>query len=331
MRPRFHLSPNIPGGVARKGDGGQRPPRRPGSGRHPPRARACALALLSALAACSSYVPPAAVTPDGHADLSQCGRGIETAVGPLLAAADLIAPIAETAARLNDDAILDGINLVHAPGAVARIEAALAPGDILLIARHNTVFGRITPGYLTHGLFALGSEAQLRALGLWDDAALAPWHGRIAAGARIIDAAGTGPVDLRSVASVAAEGLAIFRPRDTSAATRRARLRAALAMQGLPFDYRFDAATPEAVFCTEYLDHIMPDMGLPRDPLTGREVILPDRIAQAAFEGDLPLDLVLFLYADSDGLHDGSPALLRATIAANWPGAPAAGASADPP
>ncbi|MCC7322036.1 MAG: hypothetical protein IT542_13790 [Rubellimicrobium sp.] len=283
------------------------------------RARSAALVLSAALlAGCAPHAEPGAVAASATADLSTCGRG----AGGFDGMATLAAPIMPVLTTLNREILLRDGRLERFPEAIPLLEATLQPLDVVLTSRRHSVGGAISPGYFTHGIVYLGTETQLQALGLLDDPAIAPHRAEIAAGATLAEANGA-PVALVTLARVLdADGAAVFRPRGLSRQALRDGLRTTFASRGLPFDHRFDGADGDAIFCTELVDRALPDARLPRDTVGGHEVVLPDRIASAALTGASPLEPVLFLYADAQGLHRGSTALLRATIAANWPAPP---------
>lgn len=274
-----------------------------------------AMFLILGLAACTPRVGPGEVAPDAQADLTSCGSDM----GLVLGVARAISPALTMLAAANNDLAGREGHLLADDRAAEQLSAVLEPLDIILISRRHTIGGRVVPGFLTHAALYSGSEAQLRALGMWNDPLIRPHQAEIANGARIIEA-NAAPVSLVSISeAIDADSVVVLRQRGLSAAARQEGLRTAFSYHGTPFDSRFDAETPERVFCTELADRALPEAGLPHDRIAGRAMILPDRIAQVALEGDAPLDLVVFLHGDGDDLHQGDMALLRATIAANWP------------
>jgi hypothetical protein len=213
--------------------------------------------------------------------------------------------------------------LEAAPEARALVEAVLQPMDVVFVHNRNRVSGQLIPGQFTHGAVYLGTEAQLRAAGLWQLAALAPHRDEIAAGAVYLEAVdggvrlATGDVVLNTDAVVA------LRPQGMD---RAAALGRGLDRMGVPFDMHFDATDESALFCAELIGEIYPAAPLPRTPvpLPNRETILIDRIVAGALTGDLPFGLVGYVKADAGG---GVAALsardLARDIRAAWPEATA--------
>lgn len=280
-----------------------------------PLARAFVLGLALALAACAQHTAPGDVTPDATADLSTCSAGMEF----VLAASVLVGPAMEGFVQANNERVSRDGHLRDTPEAEARLAALLQPLDIVLIARQHTLGARLIPGFLTHAALYLGSPAQLRAAGVWNDPAVAPHRAAITAGAHVIEANGA-PVALITLEdAIDADAVVVIRQHGLTRGAVQDGIRTALAYHGTAFDRRFDAATPDNVYCTELAARALPGAGLPHERIAGREMILPDRIAIAMIEGTAPLDLVTFLYADPQGLHESEAAHLRATIAANWP------------
>lgn len=190
--------------------------------------------------------------------------------------------------------------LERAPQARALVEAALRPGDVVFVHNRNRVSGQLIPGQFTHGALYVGTEAQLRAAGLWQLRALAPYHDQITAGDVYLEAVDggvrltTGDVVLNTDAVVA------LRPRGMY---RAAALDRGLGRMGVPFDMRFDSTDASELFCAELIGEIYPDAPLPRTPvpLPGRETIMIDAIVAGALSGDLPFALVGYVKADARG------------------------------
>ncbi|MCB1355869.1 MAG: hypothetical protein KDK53_05000 [Maritimibacter sp.] len=204
------------------------------------------------------------------------------------------------------------------PEARALVEEALRPLDVVFVHNKNRVSGQLIPGQFTHGAVYLGTEAQLRAAGLWSRPALAPWRDAIRGGAYYLEAVDggvrltTGDVVLNTDAVVA------LRPRGMD---RGAVLERGLARMGVPFDMHFDATDPSELFCAELIGEMYTAAPLPRTavPLEGRETILIDRIVAGALTGDLPFALVGYVKADASGGAAALPAgALARDILAAW-------------
>lgn len=272
-------------------------------------------ALALVLAGCTPGAAPRDLQPDPDADLSTCGQ---PGRAPSQGFIDRIEPLGPLAVpMLRDIRARDGW-LFGDAGAEAHLAASLQPLDIVIVSYRQSLIAQVTQGYLSHAALVIGSEAQVQALGLWDAPALAPLRDDIRAGATLIEANG-GAVALVTLGAVLnADGAVILRPTGLTLAGRRRAVLRALADLGQPFDFSFDANSPQTVFCTELIDRSLPGADLPRTLLYARQTILPDVIASAALDGTAPLAIIDFVHADRTGWQQGSADLLRATIAANW-------------
>ena len=209
--------------------------------------------------------------------------------------------------------------LERQPEARALLQGALAPMDVVFVHNRNRVSGQLIPGQFTHGAVYLGTEAQLRAAGLWYQSALAPWRSAIADGAVYLEAVeggvrlATGDVVLNTDAAVA------LRP---TGMDRAAVLARGLERMGTPFDMHFDATDASALFCAELIGEMYEGPPLPRMPvaLPGRETILIDAIVADALAGELPFSLVGYVKAHPTG---GASALSATDLARDirtaWP------------
>ena len=73
-------------------------------------------------------------------------------------------------------------------GLAKAVTPRLRPLDIVLTSHEGQLSSQMIPGHLTHALTYLGTPADLKALGVWDDAAFQPYQAAIAGGRTFIDA-----------------------------------------------------------------------------------------------------------------------------------------------
>lgn len=205
------------------------------------------------------------------------------------------------------------------PELAALLETELRPLDMLFFHSENRVSGRLIPGQFTHGAVYVGSEAKLRAAGLWDLPALRPWHGHIRAGAVYLEAV-DGGVRLAPPGIVLdTDAVVALRPRGIDRADA---LRRGLAQMGVPFDMHFDAGDASRLFCSELIALMFPQAELPRTRVHGRVTILPDAVVAGVLTRDLPFQLVGYVEATrGGGARVQPPQLLAWHIRRAWPGA----------
>lgn len=203
------------------------------------------------------------------------------------------------------------------PEARAALVGALQPLDVLFFHSDNRVSGLLIPGQFTHGAVYLGSEAQLRAAGLWNLPALRPYQAQIAAGDIYLEAVDGGVRLIGPEVVLDTDAVVALRPRGISAPATMAR---GLGMMGVPFDMRFDATDDSALFCAEMIARMYPAADMPRTAVLDRETIVIDGIVAGALAGDLPFGLVGYVEATTGG---GARALsardLAWDIRLEWP------------
>lgn len=178
------------------------------------------------------------------------------------------------------------------PGLISGNEAAYRhitsvarPLDLVFLANKSYIGGRYVPGRFTHSAIYLGSEAELREIGMWNDPAIVPLHEKIRAGGRFIEAVHpvvrlATPEQLLQVDSVA-----ILRP-ELSLAQRREAARIGVGALGAPFDYWFDDRTKGDYSCTELISAAMPSLKLPEIVAYGRPAVMPDAVVTQAIRGE---------------------------------------------
>lgn len=203
-------------------------------------------------------------------------------------------------------------------GAFARMMSVLSPLDIILVKNGGSLSSNNIPGHFSHAIVYLGPDRELRQLGVWRDKAANVHRTAIRAGKTMIEADARG-VHLSTPASIMnTDRLLVLRP---EFAGRQCRLRTTVAFLehlGTPFDFSFDSSEDTRLFCTELIDHVAPDLGLPSRTFYGRPTIFPDHLAEAATRPGSRLQPVLYLKGDSSGWRAADSRELRADVAKAW-------------
>lgn len=206
----------------------------------------------------------------------------------------------------------------------------LRPFDILLFSNKHRLSGRVGAGLFGHSAVYLGSERDLRALGLWNDPVVVPHHADIRAGRTIIESAQRHGVALSPLSDIVeTDRLMIVRPQIAGDSERRATARRFFARIGARFDHHIRLEESERLFCTELIDQAMPRLRLPRRTQYDRQIIFPDDVAKAAIGGSGKLRFVAYLAGDRAGWRLGSAPQALADISAQTPGR-ASGAAGSP-
>jgi hypothetical protein len=174
----------------------------------------------------------------------------------------------------------------------------LAPGDILLEKTPFRLTDLMIPGYWGHAAIWVGSEPELRALGVWDHPAVRPHHHAIRQGKRIVEALRPG-VTLNSLAHfLNVDDLAVLRPQQPDRDLQAARVVRAFRQIGKAYDFNFDVETTDRIVCSELVYQVYTELPWPTSRALGRATISPDQVAQRAL-GNGPLRVVA-LYRNGD-------------------------------
>lgn len=255
---------------------------------------------------------PAGTPPE--ALVAACCRNAEVVPAPLTLAAEMAAPatVVTFYATVFRRPFLDGNEEV-----AALVAPHLRPLDVVTGRVKGRLSGQMVPGYFTHAAIYLGTEAQLRAEGLWDLPALRPHQGDIRAGRVFLEAMPPRVRLVRLGQMLDVDALAVLRApigRDE----KRAALEYGLPAVGRPFDFSFNADTPECLFCTELVHDALPSLGLTPRPIYGRNSLLPDDVAATALDGSGRTRLVVFIEGTRDGVRTGGQAELTRRLLQAW-------------
>lgn len=188
--------------------------------------------------------------------------------------------------------------LFHRDDVTAAIAGQLRAGDILLEKTPFRLTDALIPGHWGHAAVWIGTEAELRSLGLWDHPLVLPHHAAIRAGAGVVEALRSG-VELNPLERfLNIDDMAVLRARESNAQGRATLVLNALRQIGKDYDFNFDVETTDRIVCSELIYATYTDITWPTTKTLGRSTISPDQVAVKALSGG-PLELVL-LY------HDGA-------------------------
>ncbi len=204
--------------------------------------------------------------------------------------------------------------LAHLPAnEVAALESQLKPLDILLEKTPFRLTDKMIPGHYGHVAVWLGSEAELREMGIWDE--IAPvYQDKIRNGGRIVEALRSG-VTISSLAHfLNIDDLLVLRESQTPDVDyQQTAILTALAQVGKEYDFNFDVLTHERIVCSELAYVVFPELPWPISKALGRYTISPDNVAQLAI-GDEPILDPVILYRDGVAIKTDVRATLRRLI-----------------
>lgn len=234
---------------------------------------------------------------------------------PLLVA--LGEPIAPLVGHALGSVTLRPGHLSRTPGAIPYIEERLRPLDVVVVSSKGRLSGRAVPGLFSHAALYVGSEAELRGLGVWNDPAVKPHQAAIRAGKNMIEADRKGVHLSAPETALDTDRAVVLRPR-LSEKRRRAAAIGLLSHVGSRFDFHFDNAEDAYLYCVELAMHVMPEIGIPADRLYGRMTYLPDRLAATGTAGTGGTRFVLYVRTDRSDWETASARALHADLDAAW-------------
>lgn len=155
----------------------------------------------------------------------------------------------------------------------------------MVVSSKGRLSGHTIPGLFQHIAIYLGTEADIRALGIWSHPDVVPHHDAFRQGPVFIEADQKG-VHLSPPSIVLnTDRVVTMRPVINTQGWRRRAALTLFASLGDKFDFHFDMAESSYKFCAELACRAMPELKLPRDRLYGRDTILPDRVVEHAAKG----------------------------------------------
>ena len=176
---------------------------------------------------------------------------------------------------------------------VAGIKAKLKPMDVLLEKTPFRLTDKFIPGHFGHVAIWVGTEAELKSLGLWEHPVIKPHQQEISQGKCVLEALRDG-VQLNTFEKfMDVDDVAILRPKFKTDKEVYVR---AFRQLGKDYDFNFDVETIDKIVCSELVYQVFIDVKWPTEKALGRHTISPDNVAVKVNDGHF--DLVLFY-------HDG--------------------------
>ncbi|MDP7011095.1 MAG: YiiX/YebB-like N1pC/P60 family cysteine hydrolase [Verrucomicrobiota bacterium] len=185
-------------------------------------------------------------------------------------------------------------------------EKNLQPGDIILTRRNWHLSNAFLPGFWPHAALYVGTEKQLKELGITDKNAGVGWedykneqegHPRV-----ILEAVGEGVRFHSAEYTLNADYVMVLRPRfprlldpeDKKGALKKALLKAFTEYHGLPYDFDFDFVDEHKIVCSELIYRIYSkELDFDWETVVGKEVVSPLSIARR-FKRELGSDKAQF-------------------------------------
>ena len=188
---------------------------------------------------------------------------------------------------------------------LSRMSETVRAGDILLEKTPFRLTDAFIPGHWGHAAIWVGTETELRALGIWDHPAVRAHQAAIRNGRGVVEALRSG-VEMNTLAQfLNVDDLALLRQENLSDPERAAVVLQALRQVGKGYDFNFDVETTDRIVCSELVYHAYGHLEWPTKRVLGRVTTSPDNIAVRA-TGKGPLTIAA-LYHNGEQVAPATP------------------------
>jgi len=196
--------------------------------------------------------------------------------------------------------------LFDQPYWVEFVTARLKPGDLIVEKSPFRLTDKVIPGYFGHVAMYVGTEAELRELGLTQHPWVAKYLEQVRAGKTVVEALPDG-TQINTIAHLLnTDDLAILRPKKeaiTSADMLQA-ITLAFSHIGKRYDFSFDNNTWDTIVCSELAFHTYINVRWPFAKMLSSYTISPDDVAIfAGSDPSRPFELITFIH-DGKVAHD---------------------------
>jgi uncharacterized protein YycO len=189
------------------------------------------------------------------------------------------------------------------------VRETLRAGDILLEKTPFRLTDKLIPGYWGHAAIWIGTEQELKELGIWDNPLVVKHREDIRGGRLVVEALRSG-VEMNTIDHfLNIDSFGILRKPGSSGEERARTVIQALRQVGKPYDFNFDVESKGKVYCSKLIYLSFSGIDWPTKKSLGRTTFTPDDIALKAAR-DKSLQLVTFYH---DGNRVNNAPLLRMT------------------
>jgi len=178
------------------------------------------------------------------------------------------------------------------------LRAKLWPLDIILEKTPFALTDTFIPGFFGHAAIWLGTEEQIKELGMWDHPLIIPLREKIKAGYSIVESLRPG-VSLNTIEGfLNVDHLSILRIKsahDNRPGKIYDKYTVALSQFNKEYDFNFDVTTLDKIVCSELIYHTFGEIKWPTKPRLGRPTIEPDHLAELNFYDNSPIEFVHYI------------------------------------
>ena len=178
------------------------------------------------------------------------------------------------------------------------ISEQLQIGDILLEKTPFRLTDSMIPGHWGHAALWIGTEQELKTIGLWDHPLVSRYHEQIQRGELVAESLRTGTTLSPLSHFMNIDDLGVIRSRQALTDEEMSEtIILALRQIGKEYDFNFDVETTDKIVCSQLVYLSYSKINWPTESVVGRYTISPDNIAIKALNNG-PFELKLFY-------HDG--------------------------
>jgi uncharacterized protein YycO len=205
-----------------------------------------------------------------------------------------------------------------------KIREALRAGDILLEKTPFRLTDKFILGHWGHAAIWVGTEAELKELGIWEHPVVRPHQAAIRSGRGVAEALRSG-VELNPLAQfMNIDDFAALRPSALAQKARAEAILQALRQIGKDYDFNFDAETTDRMFCSKLVYLAYGGFDWPTSRSLGRNTVTPDDVARRALTADGKLAVAL-LYHDGESVSGPEISAMQRLLESGKPAAAGTG------
>lgn len=186
---------------------------------------------------------------------------------------------------------------------ITRVESVMKPMDILLEKTPFRMTDRFIPGYWGHAAIYIGTEADLKRLGIWENELVQKFAQELADGKFIVEAL-RNRVQMNTLEHFSdIDDFALLRnEQEMSDEEVAEHILRALSHVGKKYDFSFDVETGDTIVCSELHYRTFVNLKFNTTFYLGRSTISVDQVAEQAISG-MPLKPIL-LYVNGEEVLD---------------------------
>jgi len=187
---------------------------------------------------------------------------------------------------------------------ISNLKSVLRPLDMIFEKTPFALTDTFIPGNFGHAAMYIGTEEQLKEIGMWNHPSVIPHHKNLKKGHVIVEALrpGVRTASIREWMNID-EILILRHPsvlKDDKDEVFQMYSRI-MNQIGKKYDFNFDVTTTDKVVCSELVYHAFGKINWPTKYIMGRATISPDDVAQVVLYKDSPIDFHSYLFSKKRG------------------------------